>query len=73
MLGDQILYFFGNFLLFFRFIENRCFFMVQICLKISDNKSKNSKKKFQKNVEFGLQAYFNMEIMLSDSDRLFRL
>ena len=30
-------------------------------------------KKIPKNVKFGLQAHFNMEIMLSGSDRCFEL
>ena len=30
-------------------------------------------KKFPKNIKFGLQAHFNMEIMLNGSDRLFEL
>ena len=34
---------------------------------------KKNSKTFPKNIKFGLQAHFNMEIMLSGSDQLFEL
>ena len=77
MLRDQILHFFEIFDYFFRIFENPCFlalFYYFFIIKIRDfQKSFKNSKKISKNVKFGLQAHFNMEIMLSGLDRLFGL
>ena len=54
--------------------ENQNFLEFIYLLKSSDfQKSFKNSKKIPKNVKFGLQAHFNMEINLNGSDRRFEL
>ena len=71
MLGDQILYFFNFFYYFLRYVQKSLFLdrKKTVILYLS----KKISKKIVKNIKFGLQVHFNMEIMLSGSDRVFGL
>ena len=71
MVRDEILYFFGKILLFFKMGRKLLFFER---FKNSDFVPilKNSKK-ISKNIKFHLHAYFIINIMLNGSDRRFGL
>ena len=74
MIGDQILHFFGIFFTIRLEFFKSLFFMVHNPSKNNDFLPiKKIVKKSQKNVKFDLQVHFNIEIMLSGLNRLFRL
>ena len=66
MLADQILHFSEFFLGLFRWVQKFNGLNIAIFVKYLINS-----KKIQKNVKFGLQEHFNIEITSNGSDRLF--
>jgi hypothetical protein len=73
VLGDLILHFFEFFLLFFTVSRIFFFYGSESYKSIDFLPILKKVKKIEKNVKFGLQARFNMDIILNGSDRLFGL
>ena len=75
MLGDQILQFLKFFYYFYTIFENPCFLALFYYFFIIKNrdfqKSFKNSKKISKNVKFGLQTHFNIEITLNGLDSSF--
>ena len=64
--------FFWNFFIIYWCVQNCCFRKILDHWKTTILKNyKINSNKFSKNVKFGLQVYFNIDITMNGSDRLF--